>query len=397
MARLLTLQVTRGVAANLVVLSHLVPIEPRYTGGHILPTCSFYGMAGVDIFFVLSGFIMVAVAGKGIGAIQFLWRRAARVYPAYWLVSLLILAICLAKPAWAGIWWPNSVWRSFLLVPDSQWPLLAIGWTLIHEVYFYLIFAALLALRIPLSIGLLGWGFVLLIVTILGGDYVTSFPLGRVLTSPLTAEFMLGAAIGILYDQKNMRGAAWAGPIGLAMLAASIVFVAPALALANNTHFGAWRVVLFGIPAALIIYWLAALEQKAARTPPRLLVALGDWSYATYLTHLLVLFAFGRMIHALAPLGVMSGLVLIVVGLLAANLTGAVMFRFFERPTLKMLNRLGSMALVWSQDRHLERIPLSLKRSLHGGKVETFFVAYGSQEGANSAPKFRNGALGGLS
>ena len=59
-------------------------------------------------------------------------------------------------------------------------------------------------------------------------------PQCSVYTNPLTAEFIAGAAIGILYDHKNMRGAAWAGFIGLLMLGVSIVFVAPALALAHN-------------------------------------------------------------------------------------------------------------------------------------------------------------------
>jgi exopolysaccharide production protein ExoZ len=343
MARLQTLQVTRGVAANLVVFSHLYTVEARYAGGEILPAFSFYGVAGVDIFFVLSGFIMVVVAGKGTRAIQFLWRRAARIYPPYWLVSLVVLATSFAQPTWvnssaAG---PVSLWRSFLLVPDTTLPLLAVGWTLIHEVYFYLVFAILLALRIPIPVGLLGWGLVLLLVTILGGDYVASFPLGRVWTNPLTAEFMMGAAIGVLYDHKNMRGAVWAGVTGIAMLAASIVFVAPALSLANNPHLDAWRVVLFGIPAALIVYWLAALEQNTVRTPAKLLVALGDWSYATYLTHVLVLSALGRIIHSLAPSGAMASLVLIIAGVPAANLAGAIMFRFFERPTIGMLYRYG--------------------------------------------------------
>ena len=352
MARLLTLQVTRGVAANLVVLSHLSVIEAKYTGGQILPTFSFCGIAGVDIFFVLSGFIMVVVAGKGMGAAQFLWRRAARIYPPYWIVSLVVLATSLVQPAWvnSSIQGPISLWRSFLLVPDTTLPLLAVGFTLIHEVYFYLVFAIFLALRIPILFGLLGWGGVLLIVTILGGDYVTSFPLGRVWTNPLTAEFMAGAAIGVLYNRKNMRGAAWAGVIGLLMLGVSIVFLAPALPLANNTHLDAWRVVLFGMPAALIIYWLAALELKTAPVPPRLLSALGDWSYATYLTHVLVLAAIGRIIGALAPPGAMSRLELIVVGFLAANLVGAFMFRFFERPTLAVLHRLGSTARVQRMD-----------------------------------------------
>ena len=204
---------------------------------------------------------------------------------------------------------------------------------------------------------------VLLIVKIVGGDYVTSFPLGRVWTSPLTAEFMIGATIGVLYDHKNLRGAAWAGAMGLAALAASIVFAAPALQLTDNAYLDAWRVVLFGIPAALIIYWLAALEQKAVQTPARLLVALGDWSYATYLTHVLVLSAIGRIIHALTPPGPMSSLVLIAVGFLAVNLVGAFMFRFFERPTLAVLHRFGSTAKAVEEKRLLpELVPVGFDK-----------------------------------
>jgi exopolysaccharide production protein ExoZ len=339
MARLLTLQVARGVAANLVILYHLTQFETIYAGKSILPAFCFYGMSGVDIFFVLSGFIMVAVAGKGIGAVQFLWRRAIRIYPPYWLVTLVVLEFSNVGSGAATA--TITLWRSFLLVPDSGLPLLTVGWTLIHEVYFYLVFAVLLALRIPIPVGLLGWGLVLLIVTIFGGDFATS-PFGGVWTNPLTAEFMMGAAIGVLYDHRNMPGAAYAGAVGFATFAGSIVFLAPALQLDNSTHLDAWRVVLFGIPAALIVYWLAAWEQKAPRMPPRLLVALGDWSYATYLMHVLVLSALGHIIRALALSGAMSNLMLIVVGVLAANLAGAVMFRFFERPMLGVLHRFGS-------------------------------------------------------
>jgi exopolysaccharide production protein ExoZ len=341
MAQVLTLQVTRGAAANLVVLSHLSTIEAKYTHGQILPTFSSYGIAGVDIFFVLSGFIMVVVAGKGIRPIEFLWRRAVRIYPPYWLMSLLVLATSLVEPTWvnSSIQGPISLWRSFLLVPDSTLPLLAVGWTLIYEVYFYIVFAIFLALRVPILIGLLGWALVLLVVKILGGDYAASLALVRVWTNPLTAEFMIGAVIGVLYDHKKMPGAAWAGVVGLATLVASIVLVAPAVKLADSAYLDAWRVVLFGMPTALIIYSLVALEQKAMLMPAGLLVALGDWSYATYLTHVLVLSAIGRIIYALAPPGAMSSAALIVVGFLTVNFVGAFVFRFFELPTLALLRR----------------------------------------------------------
>jgi exopolysaccharide production protein ExoZ len=138
MAQLLTIQAARGFAANLVVLSHLSIVEAKYTTGDVLPAFAFYGIAGVDLFFVLSGFIMVAVAGHYTGPIDFLWRRFTRIYPTYWLVSLPVLALAIVAPAFVNslIQTPIALWRSFLLIPDRTPPLLAVGWTLVHEIVF---------------------------------------------------------------------------------------------------------------------------------------------------------------------------------------------------------------------------------------------------------------------
>ena len=69
MPRLVTIQAARGIAANLVLFSHLFLVEAKYTAGGVLPAFTQYGIAGVDMFFVLSGFIMAAVAGRDIGPI----------------------------------------------------------------------------------------------------------------------------------------------------------------------------------------------------------------------------------------------------------------------------------------------------------------------------------------
>src|ERR1700757_1478274 len=139
MSEIRTIQTARAIAANLVIFSHLFLVQARYTAGTVLPAFTLYGIAGVDLFFVISGFIMVAVAGRDRGPIEFLWRRVTRIYPTYWLVSLAVLATALLAPTLvnSSITTPISLWRSFLLIPDRTFPLLAVGWTLVYEMYFY--------------------------------------------------------------------------------------------------------------------------------------------------------------------------------------------------------------------------------------------------------------------
>lgn len=356
MGKLLTLQVARGVAANLVVFSHLFAAETLYTAGGVLPSFAVCGLAGVDLFFVLSGFIMVAVAGRGVGPPQFLWRRAVRIYPTYWLVSLVILVILVVAPAMdhSQIKMPFSLWRSFLLMPDRTPPLLTVGWTLVHEMYFYLVFTVILALRVPLLAGLIAWGLGIVGVIAFVRNEVAGTPVLGVVTNPLTAEFMMGAVVGILWRNYYTPAALFLGGAGLAVLALSITYVAPALSLVTisypersiiiNPDLGTWRVVLFGIPSALIVYALAAVEHRTrSPRPPALLVALGDWSYATYLIHIMVISAIGRALHFLLPGGgIVASLLLIATGLMAANLAGATIHILWERPSLKWLHRLGA-------------------------------------------------------
>ena len=200
MSQLRTIQVARGVAANLVVFSHLFFVESKYMIGGVLPPFTLYGISGVDLFFVLSGFIMVAVAGRDIGPIEFLWRRATRIYPTYWLVSLAVLAVAIVAPTIvnSSIQVPISLWRSFLLIPDRTLPLLAVGWTLVHEMYFYLVFAIILALRIPILAGLIGWGVIVRGIVATFSDQIANSPVLRLATSPLTAGIYDGGGSGFV-------------------------------------------------------------------------------------------------------------------------------------------------------------------------------------------------------
>jgi peptidoglycan/LPS O-acetylase OafA/YrhL len=258
----------------------------------------------------------------------------------------MVLATALIAPAFvnSSITTPISLWRSFLLIPDRTFPLLAVGWTLVYEMYFYLAFAIFLVLRISVVVGLMAWGVLILVIAAAVPDQIANSPALRVIVSPLTAEFMMGAFVGMLWWRRWASRALTVGAFGLAGLIVSIVYVAPMLSLAANPYLDDWRVIIFGIPAALIVYALTGLEQRyPSGRQARLLVALGDWSYATYLVHVLVISAIGRIIFALASGGGgRASFALVAAGLLVANVAGAGIHVLFERPTLNWLRRFGA-------------------------------------------------------
>jgi peptidoglycan/LPS O-acetylase OafA/YrhL len=342
MPRLLTLQVARGVAANLVVLAHLAPAERLYTVGNLLPQACDYGSGGADLFFVLSGCIMTAVAGRNVTALQFLWQRAARIYPPYWLVSVATIAFVAAglvhSPSIA-----NSLWRSFLLVPDTTPPVIIVAWTLVFEVYFYAVFAIFLAFSVPIVSGLIAWSAVIVALNLIAADQFAGTPVLALAASPLTAEFIMGGIVGLLWLSGRMPLPLISPLLGLAIFGISAHFFGGGLRDVTDPH----RVLLYGIPSALFLYLLMSLELRKQRPqPPRLFTALGDWSYGTYLTHVMVLSAIGRAVAFLSPAGsILTSLFFIIVGLIAVNLVGAMLHMLFERPTLLVLRRLGSAIL----------------------------------------------------
>jgi peptidoglycan/LPS O-acetylase OafA/YrhL len=294
------------------------------------------------LFFVISGFIMAAVAGVSIGSTEFLWRRIVRIYPTYWLISIAVLAVTLVAPEMvnSSISGPISLWRSFMLVPGPTVPLLAVGWTLVYEMYFYLVFAVFLALRLPILAGLFTWAIILIVITMAAPDQVAASPILRVVTSPLTAEFMIGLVIGTLWRNRRTPGAAVAFVIGVAGLAFSIGFLAPAVSLATSVKLDLWRVGIFGLPCAFIIYGLSGLENRHRLRLPSPFILVGDASYATYLSHVLVISTVGRALALAAPAGsVRTSLMLIVFGWIAANLGGVLLHLLFERPTLRSLHQ----------------------------------------------------------
>lgn len=333
------IQILRGLAALAVMVSHLLIIEGKYSADQILGNWAGWGAAGVDIFFAVSGFIMVYVTHNRDASRNrpagFLASRIVRIYPLYWLVSAALLAVWLLRPdmvfsSAAGD--PNIV-KSFALWPDTREPLLAVGWTLIHEMYFYVVFAVfLLFARRWLPLLLLIWALIISAASIY--NLRASSPELRLIFSPLTLEFILGAFAALAFTQSPKPQ--WQLALTLGLLFLGGAFLAGALGLHTlDFENQPVRVVLFAVPAALLAYGFAGFG--AAKTAfAKFGEKLGDWSYALYLSHVLSLSLIGRIWGRFAREGIVDNIVMILVMSGFAIGVAAVLHHVFERPVLRV-------------------------------------------------------------
>ncbi len=279
---IVTVQYLRGAACLAVVAFHVL-------GGS---DGSFYvGQAGVDVFFLISGFIMWTVTARREPApLPFLWRRVTRIVPLYWGITLLVFA----RRAAAGTATGADLAYSLLFIPHRMSdggsdPLLIPGWTLNYEVFFYLVFAACLAVsparRLALAAAVLAG-----LVAVGGAFGIATLPWSAY-TDPLLLEFLLGAGLGAAYG----RLARWPGVAGAALAAAGVAGMV-ALQLADSRVIE-WRALLFGGPAAAILAGALVLERRTPAIGG--LLGLGDASYAIYLVHVPVMSLLLRIVMPL--------------------------------------------------------------------------------------------------
>jgi len=339
--RLANIQSLRGIAALFVVFSHLLVIERKYSPDQFLDSWMSFGMVGVDLFFVISGFIMVHVAMKmrrGAGsAFEFLFARVTRIYPLYWLVSAALLVVWLVRPdmVFSSFKTEPNIVKSFLLYPDARDPLLAVGWTLVHEIGFYLIFALALLLKPRWLLP-----FLLLWAGIIGvGHYVginTNSPVISLLFSPLTYEFLAGALAGWVFHKWHAKFALATLLTGLLLWAGTFYVLISAGHSMIESHMG--RAIHFALPATLTVYGLAGMKTHL----PKYTQTLGDWSYSLYLTHVLTLTLFGRIWHKFANESIWDNILVLIVLIIASIIVAGLTYRLAEKPMLlsaKLLRR----------------------------------------------------------
>lgn len=343
MVKLDGIQILRGAAALAVALFHFHAVESLYGPDRLTPAFFEYGRAGVDLFFVISGAIMMHVAGNAppsaVNSANFLLRRAARIYPPYWVITAGLVAawILSDKTVFDGIIGESpNLPASFALWPTAREPALGVGWTLIHEMYFYLAFALILLAPVRLRAWLMaGWAGLILAVWLAGlRDLAPPLALA---TSPLTLEFILGAAAMSLRPRVTPAARRVIAAAGVIWLIAAIVSIGltPAPDAFNDPM---RRAVAFGPAAALIL--LAVAATPATRPWPAAGVALGDWSYALYLVHVPVYAVLGAVWAKFAGPGLTDNLIALIAFAASAIAASAVFYRLVEHPAQGFSRRL---------------------------------------------------------
>lgn len=330
-----SIQYLRFVAAFMVVLVHASHSLVTYLGSDRIPVL-WAGGNGVDIFFVISGFIMVMIGRTTRrSGWEFFWLRFTRIAPPYWIVTTVMVATIFAVPQLlqASAADPAHIIASYLFIPwhhpaaEIQ-PVLHVGWTLNLEFIFYSIFAALLWVgtrwRGPAIVG------VLAALTALGYVFEPYAAIPAVWTASLLMEFAFGVMVGYAYF-AGLRMPAWAG---LALLVGGFTMI-----LQQDLMSGVYdrqRWIQSGIPATAIVLGALMLERAGRVGQNQFWRFMGDISFSLYLCHY---FAIG-FLRAVWPDALMGNLAMDILFLTVTAIVSiagsAAFYVILERPLVRI-------------------------------------------------------------
>ena len=330
-----SIQYLRAVAALMVAWVHALYIIPEAAQQFDVPN---FGGAGVDLFFVISGFIMVVTtAEREVRPVQFFCRRIVRIAPLYWLATLATIAGAAYGDSFKSLGYPQVVIAKSLLFipctaghPGNVYPILLQGWTLNLEMFFYCLFA--LSLAAPRRFRLPGLALTLVSLAVIGilfGPFVE--PLALVYTNPLLLEFAAGMILahGWLRDGSRV----WS-PWSWLFVAVGVC----ALGLRDSRFITqhSWSIT---VCAAVIIVG-GCLHPKIRAIQNRPLLELGSASYAIYLSHGFVLEALAWLWRSVFPIVTLASSVLFMaLALPLCAVAGWSCYQFIERPLTSRLRK----------------------------------------------------------
>ena len=324
MKTLYGIQYLRAFAALAVVLFHAA----ERSDSHFQ-----IGAVGVDVFFVISGFIMWTISERRpVTPLRFLFDRLQRIAPSYWLVTAIMIA-----GAIAGLF-PNMkltaghILGSMIFIPvrspsnDMIWPVLVQGWTLNYEMFFYAIFAVGLLLSRRIRLASIASVFVAFVIA--GIIFNPQSPVLLTYTRPIILEFVAGIILAQLWLSGKMPGAV----AGIVLIVAALSGFAAIQLLRLD-----FNELTCGPLAVALVFGTVSLERSGKLPTIPLLTYLGNSSYSIYLWHTL---AVSVMIKLLAHTEIPSDVATFIC-LVSGVLLGVCAYELAEKPLRNLLKSQG--------------------------------------------------------
>ncbi|QJW88504.1 acyltransferase [Spirosoma taeanense] len=349
--KLALIQLFRGLAALIVLLYHTSTLYATNLNHSVLNNSFKFGKAGVDFFFVLSGFIIYTIHQHDLGVkdrvYYFISKRLIRIFPLYWLMLIPKLLI----KTYSAL----TILGALFLLPHPQSPVLNVSWTLSYELFFYACFSLLIFNKSSsLKYLLLSYGgFIFLYWTsgLLLGDVPKLLHSSHsFIISYHHTEFLFGLAAAYLFSHSLLtQFRYWLLASGL------VLFVTASLYTVINVNQIAleqgvdlitrsedlktvtenYSYLFFGIPSFLIILGSAHIDKLDKWNVPTGLLFIGNASYAIYLTHSSLINAETLLLKSIWPHNLAITVLPI---MLVALLFGMLVHRYIETPILNKLN-----------------------------------------------------------
>lgn len=299
-----TIQLLRGLAAIAVVLHHVAGYLKESNHLHFLGGYCRIGFAGVDLFFVISGFIIHFTSKSYLNTPSKLgeyWKkRTIRVYPIYWIVTTGIfffqfLLPLLNERAALNTGYPME-WlefvKTYLLLP-VHFAINPVSWTLSYELFFYLMFSLLIISKrlwvVPAGVLLFSAWHIFVEQyqhRTFGYNYYNFF------FSSYNIEFFLGYLLFIVYDKGLFSMPTWLAWLGVACSLGMIISFG--YGVVDGDYYK--RFVIFGLTSVLLLHSLLKLEEAQQLTIHPLFIVLGDASYIIYLIHFPLIFFMNKLL-----------------------------------------------------------------------------------------------------
>lgn len=324
----------------LIVFHHVQEQSPQFKA--IWPTEA--GQSGVDLFFVISGFVMVYVTrDRERTPTQFLAMRAIRIIPIYWFYTLCATLLMLGLPQ---LFRSNElsmrhVILSLLFIPHyteaaGTSPIVKQGWTLNYEVFFYVLFAIAMAISVRRRV-LLAAAVLSLLVAAGFSLQAAEISLGTAdfYLKSIILEFAFGMLIAQIYLAGGLRRITPAVGFGLVLIGFISLFLLDPLYSAGT------RAAVYGVPAAVIVIGALAIENREKSLSIPILQFAGDASYSIYLVHGFPIAALRSIWkHGPFPLsGLGSFLVFLSVSFVLSVVFGGLSYKAIEKTSLKFLRK----------------------------------------------------------